>query len=75
MRAKSIVDALKKKPNIEIDVIITAPNNYSSIHSYSKKIEYSNKIFINRIKVPKHKNSIFDQIKRYFFYTRCEKVN
>jgi glycosyltransferase involved in cell wall biosynthesis len=68
LRAKSIVDALKSKALNKIDVITTAPNRYSLFHTHSKKLEYSNKIFIHRIKVPKHKNGIFDQIKTYFFF-------
>ena len=67
LRAKSIVDALIEEgpPDLKIDVITTMPSRYHSLNISDSKIINDNKVSINRITLPKHKNGILDQTKAF----------
>ncbi len=71
LRAKSIVDALIEEgpSNLKIDVVTTMPNRYHSIKVFAPKYENENKISINRIVLPKHKNGMFDQVKAFVLFS------
>ena len=71
LRAKSIVDALIEEgpSNLKIDVVTTMPNRYHSIKVFAPKYENENKISINRIVLPKHKNGMFDQVKKFGLFS------
>lgn len=70
LRAKSILDALIKNGshNLKVDVITAIPNRYKlynqDFQDYEKNINYE----IHRIKIPKHRNKFFDQIKSFIYY-------
>ena len=70
LRAKSIVDALLEEgsPNLKIDVITTKPNRYHSLDILNPKILNNNKVSINRIILPQHKNGILDQAKCFALF-------
>lgn len=71
LRAKSIVDSLIEHgpSDLEIDVLTTMPNRYHSLNITALQNEVSDKISINRIVLPKHKNRIFDQSRAFFSYS------
>lgn len=71
LRAKSIVDALISEgpPDIKIDIITTMPNRYHNMNLSSLKFQNNEKVSINRIKIPKHKNGMFDQSKSYLIFS------
>ena len=62
LRAKSIVDALLEEgpSNLKIDVITTKPNRYHSLKILDPKIINNDKVSINRITLPQHKNNILN---------------
>ena len=65
LRAKSIVDALLEEgpSNLKIDVITTTPNRYHSLNVFDTKIVNNNRVLINRVVLPQHKNGKLDQVK------------
>jgi glycosyltransferase involved in cell wall biosynthesis len=71
LRAKSIVDALVEEgpSNLKIDVITTMPNRYHSFNISAKPYEDDNKVFINRVTLPKHLNGMFDQVKAFISFS------
>ena len=71
LRAKSIVDALLEEgsSNLKIDVITTTPNRYHSLNILDPKIDNNNKVSINRIILPQHKNGILDQAKCFALFS------
>ena len=71
LRAKSIVDALLEEgpSNLKIDVITTKPNRYHSLDILDPKIANNNKVSINRIILPQHKNGILDQAKCFALFS------
>jgi glycosyltransferase involved in cell wall biosynthesis len=71
LRAKSIVDALIEEgpSNLKIDIVTTIPHRYHSIKVFAPKYENDNKVSINRIVLPKHKNRMFDQVKAFVLFS------
>lgn len=71
LRTKSIVDFLIENgpSDLEIDVLTTMPNRYHSLNIAALQNEVSDKISINRIVLPKHKNCLFDQSRAFFSYS------
>lgn len=71
LRAKSIVDSLieESSDNLTIDVLTAMPNRYNSYNLSAKKYEENKKLYIHRIKILKHKNKMFDQVKSYIYFS------
>ena len=71
LRAKSIVDALidAGPKDLKIDVITTIPNRYYSINLSNQNIEDDNKVSVQRISLPKHKNTMFGQVKAFAVFS------
>lgn len=70
LRAKSILDALIEygPKDINIDVVTTTPNRYRLYNQTAKNFEKNIGYNVHRIKIPKHKNQFFDQIKSFAYY-------
>lgn len=74
-RNSPLVDELinqTKNTDIEIDVLTTSPNRYSTFREEFKEKEKIDNVTIERIVVPSHESGISDQIfsfKTYFFET------
>jgi glycosyltransferase involved in cell wall biosynthesis len=61
-RAAALVSALlKADPNLEIEVITTLPNRYSSFSPDAPEVEEHDRLQINRIALPGHKGGMLDQ--------------
>lgn len=70
-RTSALVNSLHKKyPELEITIITTIPNRYSSFSPDAPKYEQNNKITIHRIQLPKHQNGMIDQSKAFLTYYR-----
>ena len=69
-RASSLINGFKKKRfnNLEIDIITTMPNRYHSFERPANALEKQGNINIYRIKLPVHKNGIFDQARAFCVY-------
>ena len=71
LRAKSIVDSLIEESSnkLNIDVVTAMPNRYHSYNLNAKKHEKSKQLYVHRIKILKHKNNMFDQVKSYLYFS------
>lgn len=71
LRAKSILDALIEyhSKDINVDVVTTIPNRYHLYNQNAQNFEKNIRHNIHRIKIPKHKNKFFDQIKSFAYYS------
>ena len=71
-RSSSLVDALLLllEDDMEIEVISTLPNRYSSFTSKASTFEISRGLTIHRIAIPRHDSGIFDQCRAFFAYVR-----
>jgi hypothetical protein len=69
-RNTSLIYAIQKQlpKGSTIDVITTLPSRYSSFNADAPNTESSNGIQVTRIRLPAHKNGIFDQAKAYLIY-------
>ena len=66
-RASALVDQLNRK-DLEIDVVTTAPNRYSSFEQKAELYEVINGVNIHRIELPTHNSGMYDQILAFFRY-------
>jgi hypothetical protein len=57
-----------KSLDVEIDVITTLPNRYSTYSAQAPEFEKSDNLTINRIRIPSHKSGIKDQINSFRNY-------
>lgn len=74
-RTTALIEQLKKKPNVEIEVITTMPNRYASFEAGAQELEQSDNITIRRIALPSHKSGMLDQIKSFAsFYKQANKL-
>ncbi len=75
-RTSALIDQLNKK-DIELEVVTTSPNRYSS---YSQEYEYykvEDGIPVYRIPLPQHKSGMYDQAKAFisFYYNAIKITN
>ncbi|MCC6815763.1 MAG: glycosyltransferase family 4 protein [Saprospiraceae bacterium] len=64
--------SIQLKREDRIDVITTLPNRYSNLDSdIAKKETINGNLFISRIKVPSHLNTILGQIKSFWIYRKA----
>lgn len=66
-RNSPLIDELCKQAgdNVQIDVITTLPNRYSSFEVEAKAYEQEGNLSVRRIEVPKHQSGFLDQIKTF----------
>lgn len=69
-RTSSLVDSLKKNKELDIEVLTTKPNRYSSFKSEAKSYEKDNNVVVHRISLPSHKSGMLDQIISFFSFYR-----
>ncbi|MGR5116747.1 glycosyltransferase family 4 protein [Photobacterium damselae] len=67
-RTKALVEQLKKNKEIEVEVITTMPNRYSSYRQDTLPFEIKDNVSIRRITLPDHKSGMIDQIKSFSKY-------
>lgn len=68
-RASALVEQLNKT-DLEIEVVTTAPNRYSSFKYKAEPYEVIDGIKIHRITLPTHNSGMYDQIVAFFSYYR-----
>jgi glycosyltransferase involved in cell wall biosynthesis len=72
-RMKALVTALQKvttKP-IQIDIMTTMPNRYSTMVSAAAEYEEADGLSIRRIALPSHKSGMVDQSKAFITFARA----
>lgn len=73
-RTAALVEQLMVVPGIEIEVITTMPNRYSSFGVSALNYECLDNVTIRRINLPSHKSGMLDQINSFLtFYSRARK--
>lgn len=74
-RTSALIEELKKVEGIEIKVITTMPNRYSSFETDALEYEKKNNLIIRRVPLPSHKSGMFDQVKSFYtFYKQAKKL-
>ena len=68
-RASALVEQLNRT-DLEIEVVTTAPNRYSSFEQKAESYEVIDGIHIHRITLPTHNSGMYDQILAFFSYYR-----
>lgn len=68
-RASALVGQLNRT-DLEIEVVTTAPNRYSSFEQKAKTYEVIDGINIHRIALPTHNSGMYDQILAFLSYYR-----
>ena len=71
-RAKALIDALRERgpAHLEIDVITTLPNRYSSLISSAPSLETIDGVTITRLAIPSHKSGMTDQAKSFISFAK-----
>ena len=73
-RASALVEQLNRT-DLEIEVVTTAPNRYSSFEQKAESYEVIDGIHIHRITLPTHNSGMYDQILAFFsYYRRAMKI-
>ena len=67
-RTTALIDELKKKNDVEIEVLTTMPNRYSSFSTSAQSDESEENVRVKRIELPSHKSGMLDQIKSFSRY-------
>ena len=68
-RSKALVKALKScNRKLDIHIITTIPNRYSSFEQECESVEYLDTATIHRIIVPKHNGSMLNQCKSFLIF-------
>lgn len=68
-RASALLEQLNRE-DLEIEVVTTLPNRYSSFDQKAESFEIIDGVKIHRIKLPKHYSGMLDQIIAFFSYYR-----
>jgi glycosyltransferase involved in cell wall biosynthesis len=73
LRAKSLVDALLKQSEgeVQVDVLTTMPNRYHSLALQASAFEKMGSATIKRFALPEHQNSMLNQAKAFLAYVRA----
>lgn len=66
--------AQSQSEDVQIDVITTLPNRYSSYRKKALEYEKNSNISITRIQIPSHQSGIKDQIKSFITYFNKVKI-
>ncbi|WP_241902163.1 glycosyltransferase family 4 protein [Vibrio breoganii] len=70
-----MVDQLKQKAGVEVDVVTTMPNRYASFNEGAQREEVDGNVRIRRIALPSHESGMLDQIKSFkTFYRQAKKL-
>ncbi|WP_343844324.1 glycosyltransferase family 4 protein [Bowmanella denitrificans] len=56
------------KYDVQIEVVTTLPNRYSTFSTKAKAYEKSENVAVHRIALPSHKSGMLDQIKAFYAY-------
>lgn len=68
-RSSSLLEKLSKF-NIDIEVITTMPNRYSTFSVQAEQFEHNGNVRIHRVPLPTHNSGMLDQIRAFFSYYR-----
>jgi glycosyltransferase involved in cell wall biosynthesis len=67
-RTSALIDELKNKNDVEIELLTTMPNRYSSFSTSAVSDESDGNVRVKRIELPSHKSGMLDQIKSFSSY-------
>lgn len=70
-RISALVEQLKQLPGVEIEIITTMPNRYSTFKSEALTFERRGNVTVHRVPLPSHKSGMLDQIKAFSTYFKA----
>lgn len=74
-RITALIDELKNKNDVEIELLTTMPNRYSSFSTSAASDETAENVRVKRIELPSHKSGMLDQIKSFSrYYLEVQKL-
>ncbi len=74
-RCTALIEQLKQRDDVQIEVITTLPNRYASFAAQAPEHEFVDGVEIHRVALPSHKSGMFDQIKAFTtFYRKAFKI-
>lgn len=74
-RSTALIEKLRQFEGLEIDVITTLPNRYSSYTTDAPASEKSGGVTIHRIGLPAHQSGMLDQAKAFYrYYSQAKKI-
>lgn len=74
-RTTALIEQLKNNADLEIEVITTMPNRYSSFEAGAQELEQTDNVTVRRIALPSHKSGMLDQIKSFaVFYKQANEL-
>ncbi len=74
-RCGPLVDALLARTELEIEVVTTLPNRYSTFSVEAAEYEHKDRLTIHRLKLPEHKSGMIDQMNSFrVFYKKALRI-
>jgi len=74
-RCTALIEQLKQRKGVHIEVITTLPNRYASFAAQAPEHEFVDGVEIHRVALPSHKSGMLDQIKAFTaFYRQAFKI-
>ena len=74
-RCTALIEQLKQRQDVHIEVITTLPNRYASFAAEAPEHEFVDGVEIHRVALPSHKSGMLDQIKAFTaFYRQAFKI-
>lgn len=70
-RMAALVEQLRQLPDVELEIITTMPNRYSTFKSKALPLEKEKNLTIHRVPLPSHKSGMLDQIKAFYTYFKA----
>jgi len=69
-RSSGLIEQLKIYKDIEVEVVTTLPNRYSTYSSDAKQHEIDGSVDIHRVALPSHNSGMLDQIRAFLTFYR-----
>ncbi len=69
-RCSALVEHLAKY-DLDIDVVTTAPNRYSTFTAAAPALEKNGRVTIHRVELPSHRSGMLDQARSFLSYYRA----
>ncbi|AQM68231.1 putative glycosyl transferase [Vibrio campbellii] len=69
-RSSALIEKLSKL-NVDIEIITTMPNRYSTFSAHAEESERCGNVIIHRVPLPNHNSGMLDQIIAFFTYYKA----
>lgn len=69
-RCTALIDELKKRKNLDIEIITTQPNRYASYSAGASNHQKQDALEVHRVELPQHSSGMLDQIRAFIVFYR-----